>query len=316
VKLGVIGEPCVDFIYRPEKQPEKKLGGILYSTVSLAVISSPENEVYPIMNLGEDEFDSITGFLSGFQNINQEFINKCSHKTRVVSLYYKSHGGSTTPEEMMKTYDREESSTQPTLPVSGALLGNAARQLDAILVNLVSGVDIELDTFTELRRLFGGYIHMDLHNLIMRTYEDGSRLREPFEGWENWCSLCDTLQMNETEICVMPPKKTNEEETARIILGKENVKALVITRGKEGLSMYWMKDSPSNNKELVRSDVKAIERDDFVDSTGCGDVFASSFFYNNCMNKLSYLDSSLEFANKMASWKTSLFGVEELSKLG
>ncbi len=117
MKFGVIGEPCIDFIHRGGKE-SKSLGGILYSVVSLAVIA-PNDEIYPIMNLGADEFDNIISFLGRFRNIKTDFINKAEHKTRVVNLFYKGlEAEFRCPETgMSKTYDREENSTEPTLPV-------------------------------------------------------------------------------------------------------------------------------------------------------------------------------------------------------
>ena len=90
MKLGVIGEPCIDFIHRGTAPAHKQLGGILYSIVSLAVISGKDSEVYPIVNLGIDKYEYVTSFLSRFRNIRHDFINKSEHKTRVVNLYYKN----------------------------------------------------------------------------------------------------------------------------------------------------------------------------------------------------------------------------------
>ena len=66
----------MDYIHRPGVPAEKKPGGILYSAVSLAVISGPGSEIFPVMNLGADEYENIISFLSGFSNIKFDFINK------------------------------------------------------------------------------------------------------------------------------------------------------------------------------------------------------------------------------------------------
>jgi len=302
LKLGVIGEPCIDYIHRGNTAKDKQLGGILYSIVSLAVISGKDDEIYPIINLGNDEFEFVTSFLSKFGNIKHDFINKSEHKTRIVNLYYnnspeKSHQ---TESSEKKTYDREESSTEPAFPVEYELISKALPMLNGLLINMVSGIDITLETLIKTREKFPEYIHMDFHNVVMKTNEDGSRVQGTVKNWEDWCSQCDTLQMNESEISVMHSEKLNEYETTEMILSKNRVKALVITRGKNGVTLYQrVKKSSAGEKyfELDKIDLPAKERNDFKDSTGCGDVFASSFFYKNMVHSLSDFRISMNYAS-------------------
>ena len=48
----------MDYIHRGNETTSKQFGGILYSLVSLAVISKGSATVYPVMNLGEDEYNN------------------------------------------------------------------------------------------------------------------------------------------------------------------------------------------------------------------------------------------------------------------
>ncbi|MCI0449554.1 MAG: hypothetical protein L0Y79_07185 [Chlorobi bacterium] len=152
MKLGVIGEPCIDYIHRRGTSHEKQFGGILYSVVSLAVISDGQADVYPVMNLGEDEYENVTAFLNRFRNIKTDFIYKSHHKTRVVNLYYKESASVISTSEK-KTYDREESSTEPTLPVEFSQAKETLGWLGGILINMVSGTDIKLDVFKKIREI-------------------------------------------------------------------------------------------------------------------------------------------------------------------
>lgn len=317
MKLGVIGEPCIDYIHRGSTAKDKQLGGILYSITSLVVISGKDDEVYPIMNLGNDEFDFVTSFLSKFKNIKHDFINRSEHKTRVVNLYYKNLQDDS-ESGIKKTYDREENSTEPTLPVEYDFISKALPVLDGLLVNMVSGADLTLDALKKTRENFQGYIHMDLHNVVMDTKTDGRRLQSPVKDWEDWCSQSDTLQMNESEISVMHSEKMNEYETTDKILSGGKTKALVITRGKSGVSLYCRVEKNNSGEkyfELDKIDLPAIERNDFKDSTGCGDVFASCFFYKNMVHSDTDFHASLNYANKMASINSALTGVEEINNL-
>lgn len=321
MKFGVIGEPCIDYIYRGGKTT-KSLGGILYSVVSLAVIAD-KDEVYPIMNLGSDWFDHVISFLRGFKNIKTDYVNKTQHKTREVMLFYRGLEAEfeSPVSGKIKTYDREECSTEPTLPVGYSQIEPALKSLDGILINMVSGVDITLDTLTKIRKNFKGHIHADLHNIVMVTDAEGNRTQSSVVHWEKWCAQSDTLQMNESEAGAMPDERLTEYEFAERVLGlgtPESGKALVITRGKQGVSLFRkVKKKPAGEPymEIDKTDLAAIESHNFVDSTGCGDVFASSFFYKSMTNGIHNYSAALKFANRMSSLKSTLRGVEELHKL-
>ncbi|MGA2668811.1 MAG: carbohydrate kinase family protein [Ignavibacteria bacterium] len=318
MKFCVIGEPCIDYIHR-NNVTRKNLGGILYCVVSLSVISGSNNEIVPIMNVGTDEYDTITGFLKGFRNINISFIKRVKNKTRVVNLYYNDP--LTLPSENLnKTYDREESSTEPTPPIDYDWIHPALSAADGLLISMISGVDITLETFKEIRKNFNNYIHFDAHNIVMRTYPDGRRIQEPVENWKDWCTPADTLQMNESELKIITPEKLREYDFADTILteGNTGTKALVVTRGKTGVTLFRKtKKEVVGEKylEIDRMDLPSAETINFVDSTGCGDVFASCFFYKNALQKKPDYTESLYFANKKASTKTSFAGVEELYRL-
>jgi hypothetical protein len=305
----------MDYIHRGEESREKQLGGILYSLVSLAVISRKTADIYPVMNLGEDEFDNVLGFLSGFGNIVPDCIRRTDHKTRVVNLYYKNKA-SVLNLSAKKTYDREENSTEPTLPVEYGLIKGILSGLDGILINMVSGVDIELVTLQKIKENFSGYIHMDMHNLVMKTFPDGTRKQMPVKNWEQWADCSDTLQMNESEFSVFTGDNVSESETARKVLDRGKVKAAVITRGLQGVSMYVRELKETGGfkySDPERTDLPSVDSPGFVDSTGCGDVFASGFFYKFISEKNA--DEALQFANRLAARNASLNGVEELYRL-
>jgi hypothetical protein len=321
MKFGVIGEPCIDFIHRGGKT-SRSLGGVLYSVVSLAVIAG-KDEVYPVMNLGSDEYDNITSFIKEFPNIKTDYISKAEQKTRVVNLFYKGLDAEFENPETgkPKTYDREESSTEPTLPVEYSQIEPALKSLDGILINMVSGIDITLESLQKVRENFNGYIHTDLHNIVMQTDAEGNRTQTAVDDWGKWCAQSDTLQMNESEIHAMSGGRLSEYEFAERVLEAGNPKrgkALVITRGKRGVSMFRKVEKKSLGEvyfEIDKTDLPAIESHNFADSTGCGDVFASSFFYKNISVGMSDFSTGLKFANRMSSLKSTIRGVEELHKL-
>jgi sugar/nucleoside kinase (ribokinase family) len=310
MKYIVIGEPCVDVIHKANGEKFNSYGGILYSAISLAVLADQSDEVIPIMNLGEDEYENITGILKRHKNINLDGVYKVSAPTRKVNLYYSVyHSGKSA---------RLESSTAPSSPVDFNGIERFLSGTDAVLVNLISGVDISLDTLKAIRKNFSGIIHMDLHNLVMKTNSDGTREHTHVDNYLEWCTNVDTLQMNEYEIKALSEVKKLEYEIAEeILLGKEgNVKGLIVTRGIDGVKGYTKKEKELYGEkflDLVKHEIRAIENPHFVDSTGCGDVFASAFLMDYSKN--SGFVKAIYYANRTASYNTSLEGVDELYKL-
>jgi sugar/nucleoside kinase (ribokinase family) len=327
MNFGVIGEPCIDYIHKPGQDTIKSFGGILYSAVSLAVIAGKEHGIYPVFYVGSDEYDNIISFLLNFGNIRTDFIVKCPQPTRVVDLHYDSylltsseyagdeHAGGE------KRSDRQEFWTEPLPPVEFSHIEKVLPGLDALLLNMISGVDITLETLSNIKRNFGNYTHIDVHNVVIRREPEGRTIRQSHNNWEQWCTQCDTVQMNEPEINVMTGQNLSEYEIAERILtlGEiHGVKSLVVTRGRSGVSLYQKKEKHVMNEkytEIDKTDVPAAERVNFRDSTGCGDVFASAFFYKNAVNKCSDFLKAFKFANRIAGMKTESVGVEELHKL-
>jgi sugar/nucleoside kinase (ribokinase family) len=291
-------------------EPRKHLGGILYSVVSLAVIAEKTDRIYPIMNLGIDEYVNVITFLSKFSNIKTDFIYRCSHKTRLVNLHYNSEKAE---RDKTITYDREENSTEPTLPLYIEQIKKPLRILDGLLINMISGIDIFLDTLISVREIFPRYMHMDLHNIVMKTNKDGARTRVPVKKWLNWCTNTNSLQMNEAELQALTKEGLSEQETAEKILNSGNVRSIIITRGIKDVTLYVLKKS--GKQGIERTDFPVVKAENFKDSTGCGDVFASGFFYKISRTGFSEIHSAINFANRIASRNSELTGAEELYKL-
>lgn len=336
MKFIIIGEPCVDLIHKPDGSVIHSYGGILYSIISLAVLCKPDDVVKPIMNLGEDEFDNIISFFKKYPNINLKGINKVEHPTRKVKLYYTTYKSGLSA--------RFETSTLPTYPLKFDEIikpgvSSDFKQIDGILINMISGVDISLDTMMKIRQYFNSYIHLDIHNLVMNTNPDGTRVHTNLKNWRIWCLSANTVQMNEYEVkSLSRTKKTEYEVIEELLINSENklekifhknilhstktdltkfnLEGVIITKGIKGVSGYQKKLKKYIDKSFVdldKTDVRAIENPNFKDTTGCGDVFAAAFMYSYSKDR-DFL-KSIRFANRIASYKTSFEGIEELYKL-
>jgi sugar/nucleoside kinase (ribokinase family) len=310
MKYLVIGEPCVDLIHKENGEVIHSYGGVLYSIISLAVLSGINDNVYPLMNLGEDEYDNITNILKEYPKIKLDGVNKVAHPTKKVHLYvsnYRSGKKAKIEHSQADTYTLPFESIDRFLP-----------DADAILINMISGVDISLDTLKKIRTGFKGFIHIDIHNLVMKTNNEGFREHTNLEHWREWCTNTDTIQMNEYEIGVLSKEKRNDYEIAEEILINLNnsMTGVIVTKGKLGVSGFTRKEKTFGSVkffDLDRYDVQAIENPRFVDTTGCGDVFGASFTVD--FSKTKDLKKGLHYATRIASFKTSVSGIYELKKL-
>jgi len=310
MKYVVIGEPCVDVIHRPDESKHYGYGGILYSLISLSVLVPKGDSVFPVMNLGEDEYANIISILNKYPNIDYSGVYKVKHPTRKVNLFYNTYNSGKSA--------RIEHSTDPTYTIPYDSIEQFISGADAILINMISGEDITLETMKQIRSNFRGLIHTDIHNLVMRTNTDGTREHTNLENWREWCTSADTVQMNEFEISSMSRMMKTDYEVAEEILIKlkSNVKGVIVTRGKNGISAFTRKEKSFGGEkffDLEREEINAIESPHFVDSTGCGDVFASSFLMD--FSKNGNFRKSLHFATRIASFNATLSGIDELYKL-
>lgn len=310
MKYIVIGEPCVDVIHKMNGEIIHSYGGILYSIIAQSVLALKDDVIVPVINLGEDEYDNITKILSKYPNINLEFVNKVKHSTRKVFLDYSLYN--------TDKKARFETSSEPTYEIDFELIKKALPGTDAVLVNMVSGIDISLESMKKLREEFNGFIHIDIHNLVMKTCEDGMRIHTNLEQWREWCTSADVIQMNEFEVKTLDKEIKNEYEIVEEVLIKsgKDIKAFIVTRGINGVSCYAKKHKTFGDESFVdldKIDLSAIENPHFADSTGCGDVFAASFTLD--FSKNNDIKKSIHFANRMASFSTSLEGIDQLYKL-
>ena len=178
MKFLVIGEPCIDMIYKADGEAKKSYGGILYSIISLAVISRKEDVVLPVINIGEDEFDNIKDVLLKYPNIDTSGLYKMPHSTRKVNLYFNYYNSGKRA--------KFEQVYEPTYTIKYEQIEKFLPGADSILINNITGYDISLDDLKKIRENFKGYIHMDIHNIVMKTNPDGTREHTNLPNWREW----------------------------------------------------------------------------------------------------------------------------------
>lgn len=295
--VTVIGHLCLDVIHHADGKETQGYGGIFFSLATLANLLPSNDSIFPVFGVGKEEYDQLIERLAAYPNIDSSGIYKMNGPTNQVHLHYKDK------EERIEC---SKFISEP-IPIKKIRSKLAA---DMILINMISGFDITLETLDEIRmevREKHTPVYMDVHSLTLGIKEDFTRFHRAMEAWRRWLFMIHGAQMNEEEARVMTAEKLDEESLAKHTLAL-NTKILNITRGERGCTTYI-----DEHKHLRRIDVPGIAVKGPVDPTGCGDVFAAAY----CAHYVTSEDitASAQFANRVAACKAGMNGSEHIDML-
>lgn len=298
--ITVLGHLSVDEVHFPQKAenvrpPGVDFGGIYFSLIALASLVGPTDVVHPVFGVGEKEFDDFKKRLEDFPTIDTSGIFKFKGNTNRVLQFIGKEG---------------ENRIECSKNISDPIPFNKIKpylDADGILINMVSGFDITLETLDSIRMTVRDSrtpIHFDFHSLTLGIDQENKRFRRPLTDWRRWCFMLNSIQMSEEEALGLTAEKYDEPTLVNQLMPLM-VEALVITKGERGATAILQ-----NNKKLTRQDISGSPWGSSIDSMGCGDVFGAAFFYRRLQQK-SYIDSA-EFANRIAGMKAA---VEDIAKL-
>ncbi|MFA5832346.1 MAG: carbohydrate kinase family protein [Bacteroidota bacterium] len=283
MKLTVIGHFCVDVFHLPDGSEETKLGGIYHSIAALANLASDRDTIFPLFGVGEKDFQTLRETLSQFKNVD-------------ISGMFQFPG------ESNRVHYYSDSPNECSLNVSQPIPFSQIKKflnVDAVYINMISGNDITVNTIDEIRLEVRGKkipIHLDMHCLTLAVQEDGTRVRKPLADWRRWCFMTDSVQMNEEEAIELSLEHYSDELLAKQMMPLM-VKALVITRGEKGATIYQ-----DQHKQLLTTEIPNEKNPDPVSTLGSGDIFGVSFLYAY-LKKKNYTDASM-FAQTSAAYST------------
>jgi sugar/nucleoside kinase (ribokinase family) len=295
--ITVIGHLCLDVIHHPDGKETRGWGGIFFSVATLANLCSAKDTIYPVFGVGKEDYDNLIERLSRYPNVDVSGIYKMNAPTNQVSIQYQDKS------------ERIECSKFISEPIPIKKI-RPKLNVDMILINMISGFDITLETLDEIRmevREKHTPVYMDVHSLTLGIKEDFTRFHRPVETWRRWLFMIHAAQMNEDEARILTAEKLDEESLAKHTLAL-NTKVLNLTRGERGCTTFI-----DEHKHLHRSDLPAVPVTGHVDPTGCGDVFAAAYCAHYAANE--DITKAVEFANRVASCKAGMNGSGEIDKL-
>lgn len=282
MKLLVIGHSVEDHIISDQKEIIKP-GGIYY-TIS-ALTSLAQDTEFLLCTFAEKENYSL--FSGVYDKCTPDFI---SYVDSIPKVLLTIHG--------MNERDERYNNVIRNLEIPYGRL----KEFDGILINMITGFDIELNQLKKIRENFKGIIYMDVHTLSRGLGHHGHRGFRKIDHFNQWAKCLDIIQVNEHEVNTITPFNEEKQIAREILAG--GTKQLIITKGEVGAKLYYMQNDELNF--LFQSAVKV----EAVNKIGLGDVFGAAYFYNYIKSGCSF--SSLNVAVNASGLAA---GVNGLSKL-
>jgi sugar/nucleoside kinase (ribokinase family) len=283
MKILIVGHYSRDVVHDGPEQFTEREGGLFQAVAMLSALAGKQDRIFPACGIAAEELDAVAARFSALPGVDTAALYGLDAPVHRVHFYRSADGTRTAcVKEIMP-------------PIS---FDRVKKFLDAdgILFNMVSGADISLGTLDEIRMTVRGSetrLHFDYHNLTLGIGPEGVRLRRPLPDWRRWAFMIDTLQLNEEEIAGLTAEGLPEHQTAGHLLTLGS-KGVVVTRGRQGATLYY-----NEHKKIARKDIAAGDANGAVETTAAGDVFGAAFFHHYL--KSADLFSSCEFAVRAAT---------------
>ena len=233
MKLLVIGHTVVDRIIAGQDELIKP-GGIYYSILGLANFVEQTDKVFLCSAVSKS---SEYLFSDLYDKIRGEYISYTNKIPQVKLTLYND-----------KERDEQYSNVNQNLNVPAEDLNN----FNGILINMISGYDINLEQLRNIRSEYRGVIHFDVHSMARGLGKDMKRDFRRIPNFNEWAVNIDILQVNEEEF------KTLSNKTIRIDIVREmfsyGIKIIILTKGEVDKSIkdgnYFIIDILDSGKIL------------------------------------------------------------------
>ena len=303
-RIAIIGAPCIDEVISPTGEvTSTQLGGILYSYAAMeraAAVVDLDVEIIPLTFISIPDSDHLIPFFQQLKHFSFSSAPKTdSLLSNRVKLVYSTDSersefcASILPELKPEHFD-------PQLLAS----------LDGIFINMISGLDISLETLKYIRQNTKAYIHLDVHAMILGELSntpDKPRLVRGVKQWREWLTNVDSAQMNEMEAdwFAVPEVATEIDfvrEARNLYKTTGAPKSIIVTRAERGATCFDFEHDKIWNKVPVKRVIK--------NTTGSGDVFGAVYTLSKVFGTSE--EQSLFQAEEMAGWNAGLEKLEDI----
>lgn len=300
LEIGMIGQIVIDTIHPFQGDMVHDLGGLTYSIMTMDALMEENDRMVPVIRIGKDAIAEVESGLEEVPHLSREGIIEDDRPNNRVDLRY------------VDAENREERVTGGVHPLAAEDIPDLAGY-DGLLVDLVSGREVEPETLSGLGGGLELHVHLDLHSYLLDYDRTGKHYWRCPEGWEAWLDICDTLQVNRRELFTIAGAGDGEGffEVATGIwesMRGRRVAALLVTDGDRG-SWCWYHNE--EGRERV-SHIPATKVEGIVDPTGSGDVYGAAF----CLSRLrdQSVERSMILAARLAALNCTRSGTRGLNR--
>lgn len=288
MRVGVLGTFVWDVIYGRNVRagPVEEWGGITYALSAFAAALPETWDLVPVLKVGSDLAERARTYLSTLRRLAPDAaLIEVPYANNRVELRYQSA-------------ERRSERLRGGVPGwSWIGLKPLLRDLDALYVNFISGVELDLETFQLVRQHFRGPIYCDLHSLLLATQPGGARTPRPLPNVAAWCRCADLLQVNEEEMALLAPDPMALAATA-LAAGVKCLSVTLDARGViyfaspdfdtlDGLWRHGAQGAAGSPRGAAGGPVRTARVSaagvpsggpEGGDPTGCGDVWGATYY--------------------------------------
>ncbi len=241
-------------------------GGLTHSINAALAICEENDRLIPLSRVGVDIYADLKKIWADDNRLIKDGFIPYNRQNNCVELTY------------LDSSERIEKSLHPMPPLYFTEI-EPFLDVDIVMVNLISGWDVELEFMLKLRATFNGLIALDIHSLTLERLSDGTRDFRPITHIKPWLESADIIQLNEKEFEMISNKESNPEVFFIQTCALKD-KIINLTKGAYGSESYRIKN---NQCEVIKAN--ANKNIKVIDSIGCGDtfftVFGISYFKSN-----------------------------------
>jgi sugar/nucleoside kinase (ribokinase family) len=301
-RVGALGTMVWDTIHARDVRthPVQEWGGMAYALAALDAALPADWEVVPIVRVGHDLAEPALRHLHTLSRTDLDTgVRVVPEPNNRVELRYR---------------DGDRRTEHLTGGVSGwswPELAPVVHSCDALYVNFISGLEMDLDTARALRAGFAGPSYADLHSLFLGTGPGGLRVPRELPSSGAWLRCFDAVQMNEAEFELLGRAWGDPWQLAADVVGQE-LKLVVVTMAERGAAWIagpgfrgdpWSWAATRHTLGVAGPTLSGrapmVGGGEVGDPTGCGDVWGATFFARLLAGDA--LDAALATANARAA---------------